>query len=176
MNPRSLLPALVAASLLGAGAYAAVTLWSVTAPASVTVVSSPYETKLYTDESCLTPLTAVAFPEVQSKYEGGASSEWKTVVLRCEKPQATTIYIHASATGTPSGAVLEAQRWKYLSGSWENQVVGDSTFDGFFASDSPLVAGKPICTLRFRMTFPEGFTSGVYGFQIRFTVTDSATV
>lgn len=148
--------------------------WRTELGASVTVVSSPYATTLYSDAECLVPITSLNLGELMQTQEGVATSEWVNVYLQLDVVPVNIIYIHISTTGTlPEGAVIEGQKWRYLTSVYSDLDLNDATCDGSVGSTNPLVNGKPVEEFRFRIAMPASETGAFNGFGLEFMVTDS---
>lgn len=161
---------------LSAGIGIAQVFWHTELGASVTVVSSPYETKLYSDAACTIEMTSLDFGELMQTQEGMATSAWVEVYLQLEDVPTGIVYIHANTSGTlPDDAVIEGQKWRYITNVWSDVDIGNSDCDGSLGPTSPLVNGKVTETFRFKITMPVDEVGTYEGFGLEFTMTDSTT-
>lgn len=161
---------------LSTGVGIASVFWTSSLGASVTVVASPYKTRLYSDSACTVEMTSLDFGTLVESQEGTATSEWIDVYLQLEEVPTEIVYVHVNTSGTlPDEAVIEGQKWRYLTSVYADCDVGDDSCDGSLGTTSPLVNGKVTEVFRFRITMPTT-SEGTYDeFGITFTMTDSTT-
>lgn len=178
MDRKRVIPLALILVMASAGLATAATLWVTSLTGSVTLAPSQYFTKIFSDpDTCLIPMTAIAFGTVTAAYGGPSSSEWITVTLQIQTPvpAGTKLYILAALTGSlPTGATIEIQRQKSTDLSWVPETFADRGFLGNLAPTiSPVVNNLQVQRWRYRVTFAQGAVFGVFNaFGIEYTVSD----